>query len=486
MKKNAEQNWVERARQGEPAAIAELYRHYWRAARATAYGVTGDIGLAEDAASEAFYAALDALQDLKDPQRFSPWLRTIVVRTAGRLKASKSKDNAVELQTLPDAKSQAPSVPLEQREMAALIHEAVANLSQTLREAMSLFYFEGYSLKEAARFLDVPGGTLKRRLHEGRQRLRDAAKRILKGAKPMDAKRKQILQQLTDAADEGPDSEAFYQAMRQAFRLRPMPRDRLVKIWRRHMAARQGATSMPPEEKRFVREWMDRIYGPSERARDPNHPVGAAAQAIRAALPEFQEWHVDMSKVDLSQIKRQMFEGKEQAFSFALPPGFAEGSSGSHVSARQAWLVQDEDGSVRTTYELMQAKATRDALTAQMKKGSRLSDALYLLWKRPEALELREVEEQLRRLAELITPDTPARFCPFEEPHYRAALRMQLGDNPIPAAIGGVMNPLSGMPDRVDIAAVIIHLEPWASAQSGQIIELAEFPAFHSKDRGSQ
>ncbi len=36
MKENTEQNWVEKAKQGEPAAIAELYRRYWRAARATA------------------------------------------------------------------------------------------------------------------------------------------------------------------------------------------------------------------------------------------------------------------------------------------------------------------------------------------------------------------------------------------------------------------------------------------------------------------
>ena len=54
MKQNTEQDWVERAKKGEPAAIAELYRRYWRAARAAAYGVTADFALAEDAASEAF------------------------------------------------------------------------------------------------------------------------------------------------------------------------------------------------------------------------------------------------------------------------------------------------------------------------------------------------------------------------------------------------------------------------------------------------
>jgi DNA-directed RNA polymerase specialized sigma24 family protein len=91
MNDNSEQNWVERAKQGNPAAIAKLYRRYWRAARATAYGMTVDLNLAEDAASEAFYDALDNLQALNDTHRFGPWLHTIVVRTAIRLKTARSK-----------------------------------------------------------------------------------------------------------------------------------------------------------------------------------------------------------------------------------------------------------------------------------------------------------------------------------------------------------------------------------------------------------
>ena len=51
MDDHAEHDWVERAKKGDRAAIAELYKQYWRAARAAAYGVTGDLSLAEDAAS---------------------------------------------------------------------------------------------------------------------------------------------------------------------------------------------------------------------------------------------------------------------------------------------------------------------------------------------------------------------------------------------------------------------------------------------------
>ncbi|MBP8304795.1 MAG: sigma-70 family RNA polymerase sigma factor [Phycisphaerae bacterium] len=85
--------------------MAGLYRRYWRAARAAAYGVTGDLSLAEDAASDGFYLALQGLADLNDPARFGPWLRTIVIRSARRAKAAKARHKGGGLQEWPDTEA---------------------------------------------------------------------------------------------------------------------------------------------------------------------------------------------------------------------------------------------------------------------------------------------------------------------------------------------------------------------------------------------
>ena len=481
MEQNAEQNWVQRAAQGEPAAIAELFRLYWRAARAAAFGVTGDFALAEDAASEAFYAAIESLPDLRDAQRFGPWLRTIVVRTARRLKAKTSKQNGAELKTLPDAEVPPPGDRLERQERVALIHEAVRHLSENLREAVVLFYFEGYSLREAASFLDILEGTLKRRLHDGRKRLRDATEQIMKGAIPTNTKRQQILQQLKDASKEGIHSETFFQAMRQALSLRPAPNDLLVKVTQKrlaNLAKKLKKLHMESEAERVTRIKLGRLYSASERARDPNHPVGAAANAIRAALPEYQQWQVDWSEVDISDMVQHMFDGEGDPNLAMGPPGFNTDAEGSYIHSLCAWLIQDEDGLLRTSFEIIQKKDTRDSIRSQMKEGGRLSDALSLLLKKTGPLELRTIEELLRRLSDEIVPNTPVSFCSYKEPRCRAGLRMQLGDNPVPAALGGVQNLLPGLPDGINVASVLICLEPWATAKSGEAVELPDFSFF--------
>lgn len=479
MAEHTEQDWVERAQRGEAAAIAELYRRYWRAARATAYSLNEDLSLAEDTASESFFAAIDGITGLRDPTRFGPWLRTIVVRTTRRLKTS------VPHRIKPQGRSEpytAPSERLERQELAALIREAVASLPGELREAICLYYFEGYGVEDAARFLGVPAGTLKRRLHDGRQRLQSAAERIVQGSKPMSRQDELILRELHEAVEQGLDSEAFYQMIRKAGRLGAEPRELLRDIMRRRFEAKipKNDPALSPEQERTIREAMRQVHEPSERARNPGHPVGATADVIRAALPEFQPWQVDLSRVDLAQRARRLFDNRAEALSYLLPPGFMEESRGAYVCGERALLIRDNDGSVLTMGELMKRKTTQEAFREQMRTGGCMSDALGLLWKQPGPLDLRAVEDLLRQLSERIVPGVPVQFGPYEEPRYRAALRMQLGDDPIPAAIGGVLNRWSILPEGVCVASVTIHLEPWASIRTGQTIDLAKGTPFPS------
>lgn len=181
----------------------------------------------------------------------------------------------------------------------------------------------------------------------------------------------------------------------------------------------------------------------------------------------------------VAELHRQYWRAA-RAVAYGVTGDFAlaEEASGAYLTAERSLLIEDEGGAVLTTGELLESKTTREAFDARMKEGSRLSDVLCLTWKQPEPLELRAIEELLHALSDEMVPGVAVRFLPRQEPRYRAALRRQLGDSPIPAAIGGVLNPWPDQPEGIHVAAVTIHLEPWASAHSGQAIGLAQDSPF--------
>jgi RNA polymerase sigma-70 factor (ECF subfamily) len=52
------------------------------------------------------------------------------------------------------------------------VREAISALDHKYREAIVLFYYEEFSIKEMAQLLGVPEGTVKNRLHRAREKLR--------------------------------------------------------------------------------------------------------------------------------------------------------------------------------------------------------------------------------------------------------------------------------------------------------------------------
>ncbi|CQR56988.1 sigma-70 family RNA polymerase sigma factor [Paenibacillus riograndensis] len=165
--------WVEKARQGDAEAFAQLMAHCRGMAYAVSYDMLKDVHLAEDAVQEAFLEAYLNLQKLSEPAAFPGWFRTIVVRQCQRTLRRKRHpllplDEALQgLQNEPGAADI-----LERKEAEQVLQSSVAALSAKLRVPVQLFYFYGYSLQEISGYLGTPVQTLKKRLHDARQKLK--------------------------------------------------------------------------------------------------------------------------------------------------------------------------------------------------------------------------------------------------------------------------------------------------------------------------
>lgn len=120
----------------------------------------------EDAVQEAICAAFAHRGDLRDPQRFKPWILRIVVNACYEMGRKQKK--VIDLSQV-EASLEAPNAdPTE----AISLWQAVLALPESLRAAVTLFYYEDCTVAQIAQILNISQGAVKLRLNRGRARLR--------------------------------------------------------------------------------------------------------------------------------------------------------------------------------------------------------------------------------------------------------------------------------------------------------------------------
>jgi len=121
---------------------------------------------ARDAVQEAYATAWLRLRQLRDPAAFPTWLRTIVATQCARQLRRRPRR--------PVAAEPPPPVEADTRRVdyQALVASAVSALPEGERHVTVLFYFLEYSQPEIARVLGLKPGTVAKRLHSARSRIR--------------------------------------------------------------------------------------------------------------------------------------------------------------------------------------------------------------------------------------------------------------------------------------------------------------------------
>ena len=148
---------VRAAQTGDREAFGELFQRYERHVFAIALRRLGDYAEAQELTQDVFIQALTKLDQLRTPEAFGGWLRSITNRMAINRVVRKAHD-----QPLDEA---------IEHEEAVNVRDGLAHLGDLDRETLEAFYVRGRSLIEMADEFDAPLGTIKRRLHVARKRL---------------------------------------------------------------------------------------------------------------------------------------------------------------------------------------------------------------------------------------------------------------------------------------------------------------------------
>ncbi|MBD3370939.1 sigma-70 family RNA polymerase sigma factor [Candidatus Fermentibacteria bacterium] len=171
--RKTEDRLVRQALRGSAEAFCELVERKQGAILREMTSLLRSASDAQDVVQEAFLTAYLKLDRLGPPYNFGGWVRQIALNKARNLLTRGPRMVPVREDRIADT-SDDPAGILEEEpaDRVRMAVEALSGLSHRLRETARLYYLEGRCQKSIARRLDIPVGTVKSRLWEGRRRLR--------------------------------------------------------------------------------------------------------------------------------------------------------------------------------------------------------------------------------------------------------------------------------------------------------------------------
>lgn len=173
---------IKQVLKGDQDAYAEVVEIYKDKIFQICYRMLGNRHEAEDIAQEAFLRAYVNINSFNINLKFSSWLYRIATNLCiDRIRKKKpdyyldaevaGTDGLTMYSQIP-AETRLPEEDVESLELRETIQKEISKLPEKYRTVIVLKYIEELSLNEISEILDIPLGTVKTRIHRGREALR--------------------------------------------------------------------------------------------------------------------------------------------------------------------------------------------------------------------------------------------------------------------------------------------------------------------------
>lgn len=192
---DADAQLVDRVKQGDQRAFEMLVIKYQRRIERLIGRMVRDADLVQDIAQESFIRAYRALPQFRGESAFYTWLYRIAVNTAKKALMDMKRDPVVTESALLRGKDddgeeparadadlsdgETPDALLASKEIAAAVNAAIEDLSEELRQAITLREIEGLAYEEIAEVMNCPIGTVRSRIFRAREAIAARLKPLL-------------------------------------------------------------------------------------------------------------------------------------------------------------------------------------------------------------------------------------------------------------------------------------------------------------------
>lgn len=177
MEDDADQVLVERWRAGDREAFAALVIRYQRPIYNAAFWIVRKAEDASDITQIVFLKAAERLDEYDVRYKFFSWIYRIAVNESLNLLRRSGREEALDDDVdLPGSVREEPERRLAEAQLSTAVRKALMQVSTTDRTVLVLRHFSECSYQEIGQILELDEKTVKSRLYEARQHLRDRLK----------------------------------------------------------------------------------------------------------------------------------------------------------------------------------------------------------------------------------------------------------------------------------------------------------------------
>ncbi|MFE8704219.1 RNA polymerase sigma factor SigW [Cytobacillus sp. FJAT-54145] len=179
---------IKQVLKGDQSAYGEIVEIYKDKVFQICYRMLGNRHEAEDMAQEAFIRAYVNISSFNINLKFSTWLYRIATNLCiDRIRKKKpdyyldaevSGTDGLTMYSQIAADTSLPEDDLESLELQETIQREITKLPEKYRSVIVLKYIEELSLNEISEILNIPLGTVKTRIHRGREALRHQLRNV--------------------------------------------------------------------------------------------------------------------------------------------------------------------------------------------------------------------------------------------------------------------------------------------------------------------
>ncbi|MEH7125580.1 RNA polymerase sigma factor SigW [Bacillus sp. JJ1532] len=179
---------IKQVLKGDQDSYAEIVEIYKEKVYMICYRMLGNRHEAEDIAQEAFLRAYVNIHSFNINLKFSSWLYRIATNLCIDRMRKKKPDYYLDAEVAGTdgltmysqiaADTSLPEEDLESLELQETIQREISKLPEKYRTVIVLKYIEELSLNEISKILDLPLGTVKTRIHRGREALRTQLRHV--------------------------------------------------------------------------------------------------------------------------------------------------------------------------------------------------------------------------------------------------------------------------------------------------------------------